>query len=127
MLKYIGILYGHWETGTEGVIWMLMKGDHTKEHWSYDDLVRIEKGDRLKIFADDDSILFDDVIDPDYKAGYEKYPLNPVYGQPCALGYWIHWTQKGWRPDDWAILFMRNNLDESKPPLRAELIKHDAS
>jgi hypothetical protein len=30
-----------------------------------------------------------------------RYPLNPKYGQPLSLGHWVHWTEKGFKPDEW--------------------------
>lgn len=154
MKKYRGVLEGFWETGTEGVIWMLIiprgpirrlgyviahflptlfaasreayrnkkrKQPHFQVFhylrwrlgtlWSpYNDLVSIDEGDRLKIWNPDGSVAFDGVIECDHEAGYMPYPLNPEYGQPCALGMWVHWTQKGWLPDDWARMFLRPQL-----------------
>lgn len=112
-MTYKGILYGFFETGTEGVMWVLIK-DNCK---GYEALENIEAGNRLKIYNPDGSVAFDDVIKEDYDIGWMEYPLNPGHGQPCALGYWIHWTQGGWQPDDWAGLFFHD------PPLRAELTK----
>jgi hypothetical protein len=112
-----GTLIDFFETGCEGIIWMMEKDGLS----GYEALEMIEEGDHLKVFADDDSILFDGIIDPDHEIGWAEYPLNPGYGQPCALGYWIHWTQRGWQPDDWAKLFIR------KSPLRAEVIKKEKS
>lgn len=74
----------------------------------------------LSINKEDGSIVFNGEIIPNYRAGWKPYPRNRKYGQPRALGYWIHWTQKGWKPDDWARLFIRK---KDQPPLKAELIK----
>lgn len=109
----------HWyETGSEGVCWVFLNGG--KRTWD-DGMKFLEAGDRLKVFGEDGKIVvFDGKIVPNYRIGWRKYPMNPKYGQPAALGYWIHWTQKGWKPDDWASLFIR---PKGKKELRAELIK----
>lgn len=119
MEKCTGTINQFFETGCEGLIWVLEK-DGVQEH---DSLVFIEAGDHLKIFAEDGSILFDGVIDPDYQAGRTISPHNPDRKQPSALGYWIHWTQKGWEPDEWAKLFLHECLKKSNKPLRAELTR----
>ena len=116
MPTYTGSLYGWYETGTEGVVWTLTKDGRFTQ--PYENMAIIEKGDRLKIFAPDNTVLFDDIIRCDTKTGWQEYPLNPGHGQPCALGYRIHWTQKGWTPDAWTALFMNHD-----PSLRAELTK----
>lgn len=102
----------HCETGTEGAVWIIMKDGYD----SYEAMEVLEKGDHLCI-SDGDDVLFDGVINPDYEIGWEEYPLNKGFGQQAALGYWVHWIQKGWQPDDWAKLFIR------KIPLKATLIK----
>lgn len=51
--------------------------------------------------------MFDGVVDEDRETGYAEYPRNPGSGQPAALGLWIHWTQRGFAPDDWARFFVR--------------------
>jgi hypothetical protein len=117
MQKFTGVLTDFFETGCEGVLWMLYKDGIE----GYEAFELIEEDDHLKIFAEDGSVLFDDVIRLDHKAGWTRYPGNRRYGQPTALGRWIHWTQKGFQPDDWARFFIR----DGKPPLRAELTRDD--
>lgn len=112
---FTGILDEFFETGCEGLMWVLKK-DGEK---GYEALEFLEAGDHLTIYNEDGSVLFEGKIVPDYEAGWQEYPLNPGQGQPCALGFWIHWTQKGWKPDDWATLFIRGD----KPSLRAKLIR----
>lgn len=115
--KYTGILTDFFETGCEGVMWALLKDGKDKE--GHKSLEFIEAGDYLTIYDTDGSIIFKGKIIPDRKIGWQEYPKNPGHGKPSALGYWIHWTQKGWQPDDWASLFIRGK----KLPLRAELVR----
>lgn len=122
MKKYLGRLDPFFETGTEGMIWSLIEDSKS----GYDALVSIENGDHLKIYRPDDTVAFDGVIKTDYKAGWTEFPQNPGHGQPSALGCWIHWTQKGWNPDDWAALFFNYDIKNQKRLdgyLRAELTK----
>jgi hypothetical protein len=111
-----GNLSAWFETGTEGLIWIMEEDGHQ----GYASMRFPAKGDYLKVTAPNGNVLFDGIVDPDYDAGKKgRYPGDPS-GQPTALGYWIHWTQRGWTPDDWAKLF----LDEKN---RAVLIKADSS
>ena len=121
MGKYTGVIGQFFETGCEGLMWVFMK-DGVK---GYDALVFIEAGDQLKVFAEDRSVLFEGVINPDYKIGWMEYPRNPGYGQPQALGFWIHWTQNGWEPDEWAKLFLHDCLKKGNKSLRAELVRRE--
>lgn len=107
-----GIIEIFCETGTEGLIWSFY--ENGKKGW--DGFHLLEAGNHLTIYNKDSSIAFQGMIIPDHKIGLKKIPFSN-YRQPSALGYWIHWTQKGWKPDDWAKLFF------GQPPLRAILIK----
>lgn len=120
-MKIRGVLEPFFETGCEGIIWSVVEDG--KEGFA--GLNIIEEGDRLKIYGENGEVIFDGIIECDRLSGWTEYPLNPGHGQPSALGYWIHWTQRGWRPDDWAKLFFYQYLpgNENKIPLRAELKK----
>ncbi|MEK7478571.1 MAG: hypothetical protein AAB626_01440 [Patescibacteria group bacterium] len=111
-----GVLDPFWESGTEGMIWSI---DNGKDKKGYDGLYCIHTGDHLTIYGEKGEIIFKGKIFQDTMAGWTEYPRNPGNGQPLALGCWIHWTQIGWKPDDWARLFLRGK----KPALRAELIQ----
>lgn len=121
MVKYTGVINQFFKTGCEGLVWVLEKDGAT----GYDALVFMEAGDHLKIFGEDGSVVFYGIIDPDYQIGWTEYPMNPGHGQPSALGLWIHWTQKGWQPDDWANLFCHSILKAGNPLLRAELTRNE--
>ncbi len=113
---FIGTLDHFFETGCEGLMWVLKKDG---EKGYYEALEFLEAGDYLTIYNEDGSVMFEGKIVEDCKAGWQEYPMNPGNGQPCALECWIHWTQKGWKPDDWAALFIRGN----KTLLRAKLVR----
>jgi hypothetical protein len=113
---YTGTLHDWFETGCEGLVWILMQDGMT----GYEAMVIPESRDHLKVYAEDGSVLFDGVIIKDTKTGRQPYPYNPKLKQQVALGMWIHWVQKGWKPDDWARLFVRK---EGEKPLRAELTR----
>ena len=102
------------EPATEGFVWSL----HEDGKPGYDGVVEIEDGDYLFVLGRNDTVAFSGVISPDRRAGFTPYdPKHPRLGQPVARGRWIHWTQQGWQPDDWAKLFFK------RKPFRAILIK----
>ncbi len=112
--KIHGVLEDFFETGTEGVIWSVVSED---DH-GYDALYPIEEGDHLTIQDQLGRKMWSGKIRCDRRAGWRRYPLNPKYGQPCALGHWVHWTQRGFKPDDWARYFIRPEYDRLRGILR---------
>ncbi len=116
--KFEGALEPYFETGTEGTIWSVQEDGEQ----GYEGLHPINTGDHLTIYDKRGKILFKGKIFPDHKAGWKEYPLRPGSGcgQPCALNHWIHWTQIGWQPDEWARFFLRGK----NPPLRAKLMTY---
>ena len=101
--KHDGFLDFHGDNQNHGIVWIL-KEDGKRGYQT------IDHGDHLVIYNDNKSVLFSDIIKPDYQTGRSQ-----KHGQQEALGWWVHWIQKGWQPDDWAMLFTRH--------LRAMLIK----
>lgn len=109
MKKYIGNLEAFFEYGCEELDWMLIEDGKS----GFESLVSLDAGDRLKIYGKNGTVVFDGIIRKYFfKTGRIKYAQNPGHGQPTALGYW---TQRGWKPDDWARLFL--------DACRAEVIK----
>ena len=109
-----GVIFGWFETGQEGYVWAFKEND--KKGW--DGFNILEAGDYLKIFSKGGLMIFSGTIEPDRKIGRKTIPNSlSKRRQPAALGCWIHWTQKGFLPDDWAKFFF------STPPFRATLRK----
>jgi len=105
--RFEGELIDYFETGTEGVIWMVEDDGRLGRAA----LEPICEGDGLTILDQLGKILWRGVVRCDKKIGLRPYPLNPEYSQQCALGHWVHWIQKGFKPDDWARFFIRPEYD----------------
>lgn len=123
--KITGLLDSY--LGPEGMEWVFYNENGIGPAVT-DVVLPIEPGDHLKIFGEDDSIVFDGVIVPDKETGKIPHPHNPNNIQQYALGWWVYWIQEGWKPDDWSSLFIRDIVKDGqivgkKPLLRAELIK----
>ena len=106
-IRVTGFLDDFFETGCEGTYWSLDLDDPDNiANSPYQRLFILEKDDHLEVYDIRGQHILTVDIDPDYETGYASYPRNPSDGQPIALGRWIHWTQKGWNPDEWARLFI---------------------
>jgi len=105
--RFEGELIDFFETGTEGVIWML----EDDSRFGRAALEAICEGDHLMILDALGNIVWRGVIRCDKKIGFRPYPMNPEYGQQCALGHWVHWIQEGFEPDEWAKFFIRPDYD----------------
>ena len=98
-----GELIDFFETGTEGVIWTI---DDERRH-GREALETICEGDNLTIEDQLGVVLWKGVIRCDKKIGWQRYRMNPEYGQQTALGHWVHWIQEGFKADDWVRYFIR--------------------
>lgn len=124
MEEYTGKLGWWFETGSEGIEW-IFRIDGKEGLF---DFLAIEEDDHLIVYEADDSIIFDGIIICDHKIDGKP---EQKYRQLCVFdAFWIHWTQQGWQPDDWALLFMRHDLEAKEsdprygmPQLRAKLIR----
>lgn len=116
-----GRLEDYWEPHTEGTCWAVFEDDRSKG--PYDRLHLLESGDRLSILDEHGGETFTVTIDPDFDAG--RTTITSAGGGRSvvrALGRDVHWTQKGWDPDDWARLFIPSPpADLFEARLRVEL------
>ena len=106
-LIYEGKLHGLTEGGSEGMIWCLID-----DRWDWPkNVIEFRDGDWLTVRDPDGVELFDGIILKDREVGKERHEHSQAYSQPCALGFWVHWTQHGWQPDDWAWLFIQHMFE----------------
>ena len=96
------------ETGTEGAYWALQDDRHPQ---SYEGLYTIDEGDHLTILGRNKQVLWSGIITKDTETGAVPRPGNPDYIQQVALGWWVHWIQKGFEPNSWADYFDRASED----------------
>ncbi|MBI1362387.1 MAG: hypothetical protein GC134_00190 [Proteobacteria bacterium] len=103
-----GVLEAFWETGTEGVIWSfydtsLQTPDGKR---TYDGLHCLKDGDHLTVYGfDGKTVVWEGTVKLEYERNWEKFPLNPQYGQQAALGFWVHGFQESLVPEVWAMMF----------------------
>lgn len=127
MKEYKGILHGHCETGTEGTMPAIQEFQHISEDgksWSYEGLQIIEAGDHLTIIKDDKEI-FNGIIEayfakenddgkifidePGFVVKWQRYPLNPKYGQLHINGWWVHYVPTNIDLKLWWDVFFKND------------------
>ena len=103
-----GTLFAWAESGTEGVFWAIQDDRHPL---SYDGLNVIDEGDHLTILNNQQEVLWSGVIEKDISTGSVPRPSKADWNQQVALGWWVHWIQKGFAPDKWADFFDRAGGD----------------
>ena len=114
---HTGVVFDYYDIPlTEGTVWALQEDGKD----GYDGLVLVEQGDHLTITSPNGDTLFEGLIVADRSTGWQRHQPNEDHGQPVALGRWVHWTQRGFSPDDWARLFI---LPEGAQPNRGVLVK----
>lgn len=118
MKEIKGICFLFSETGTEGGWWAVQEdGFITQDgNWHYEGLQLLQEGDDFTVYAEDGGILFHGVVRKDTKTGAIPRQIlrngrienNPKWTQQAVGGMWVHWLQKGMKPEDWAKLFIGN-------------------
>jgi len=110
-----GVLEAFFETGTEGIVWSVVKGGDFK----YENLFTLENGDLLTVFNDASKkdVLWQGEVKLEYENKKRPHPLNPEYKKQEVFGRWVNGLQENADPEKWAQMF----LDE-KP---AKLIKNN--
>ena len=109
MIKtYEGIAESYFETGMEGVRWVVETTVKDKE-LLHGCVYFIKEGDHALITSKDGSILFDDVIVLDTLSCRHSYPHGGG-SQQVAGGMYTHWIQHGFSGDEWNKLFHDTNI-----------------
>lgn len=98
-----GSLLAHFETGMEGVNWILMDNEKDAPNHVSEASVEIETGDHLKIKNKEGIVIFDSIIVRNKTSNHRC--RNGGYTQQVAAGVYCHWLQHGFSPDEWAELF----------------------
>lgn len=110
MITVSGLTHTYFETGMEGVEWIVQDSKHIHHNgmggWSVEGMNVLEEGDQLTITSQTGEELFSGTIKKDYVTGRKKTPYGT---QQVAAGLWCHWIQEGFKPDDWAALFNKEN------------------
>lgn len=108
-----GTLEAYWEAGMTSVAWTFLE-DGKK---GLESLNSLKRGDFLRVFNDASrkKVIFEGVVDLEYKRRLKPHPLNPHYKQQQVSGMLVRGLQKNVNPEAWAKMF-----SDGKP---AELIK----
>lgn len=108
-----GLLDPFFETGSEGIIWVLIEPNK-----GYEGLHSLKNGDYLKVFKKNtQEVLWEGLIQLEYERRLRPIPTNPQYKAQEVCGMWVHGFQASLEPIVWAKMF----FDGSK----AQLIKSE--
>lgn len=88
--KHEGLLFGWFETGTEGIVWSMQEFKHIGENWSYEGLFPLKNLDILFVLDQDQKKVWSGVIMFD--------------DTRTAHGYHIWGIPKGWDSKEWMKL-----------------------
>jgi nicotinate-nucleotide adenylyltransferase len=100
------------EQGSEGESWVLQE-PHPK--FAFDGFHLLRSGDHLTVYNEDGSIIWQGVINLEYKTGWHEYPRNPPHGQQAVFGRWVHGNQRGFKNiEDWAEMFLGGACKDSR-------------
>jgi hypothetical protein len=108
-MTYKGIGEAFSETGTEGIIWCVLKDTSSEdEHFSYENLVPIENGDDLTIFdkIDRNKIVWHSTVAFETESHQETNDYG-FTGQ-AIFNMWCHGLQKTEDQEQWAEYFLKN-------------------
>jgi hypothetical protein len=120
MLMQKGILIPYFETGLEITKWAFFEDD--KE--GYDGLHVLTEEHHIKVFDENNKIIYDEDIIEDKFSNYESYPDNPVKGQQLAGNLWVDWIQANTSMKEWLDMFSKERkVEVTKSTKSAEELK----
>lgn len=96
-VRYEGVLESWFETGTEGMVWVLACDTRDAKWLLYDNLFILEEGDELTVWAPDGAVLFKGVLEFDRETGWVPYPR----------GQWPPEFRRRFSPPHWALYYFR--------------------
>lgn len=109
MTTYEGIGENWSETGTEGIIWCVLKNTkETDKSWSYDNLVPLQDNDYLIIFDKIDSTKI--VWEGSIKFETNSHQETNDYGftGQAVFNMWCHGLQDTPDKEQWALYFFKH-------------------
>ena len=124
-----GILIPYFESGMEITNWAFYEDD--KE--GYDGLHILTEEHHIKVFDENNKIVFNEDIIHDTFSNYESYPTNPIQGSQLAGNLWVSWVQANAKLRDWLNMFSKEyrvEVTESKTSkeerknIKEEIIKN---
>lgn len=101
MERYEGTFCEFFETGTEGVLWVL----EASRVSGYEGLVVLQMGDEIEIYDPVGNPVYRGVISPEHNIKTMGRPSGVM--QPVSNGRWVHWIQSGVDPDLWGSWFFK--------------------